>query len=126
MRRENSNKVRLTLASLVVCITVFVVIAGLGFVVAGIFNTETYIVTVTDKERINDGDSSKYLVYADSEDGESLVFENTDSLFHGKFNSSNVQGKLKEGKTYELTVAGFRIPFLSSYQNIVNVEEIIE
>lgn len=121
---RKNNKFRLTLMSLVACITIFAVIAGLGFIVAGVFNTETYVVTITDKERVNKGDSSKYLVYADSEDGESLVFENTDSLFHGKFNSSNVQGKLKEGKTYELTVVGFRIPILSSYQNIVNVEEV--
>lgn len=121
MRR---NKFRFNLMATVICIFIVAVIACLGFCVTGIFNTDTYVVTVTDKERVNNGDSSKYLVYADTEDGESLVFENTDSLFHGKFNSSNVQGKLKEGKTYELTVCGYRIPFLSSYQNIINVEEV--
>lgn len=121
---RKNDKFRLTLMSVIICITIVVVIGYIGFMGVGLFNTETYVVTITDKERINKNGSSRYLVYADSEDGESLVFENTDSLFHGKFNSSNVQGKLKEGKTYELTVVGFRIPILSSYQNIVNVEEV--
>lgn len=77
--------------------------------------------TVTDKERIvesaGETTTSKYLVFTDSE-----TFENTDSLLRLKFNSSDVQGQLQEGKTYEAEVYGWRIPFLSSYRNIVNVK----
>lgn len=97
------------------------------------FNDTEYTVTVTDKDRItesskdSDGNSetsSKYLVFADDENGNSLVFENTDCFIRLKFNSSNLQGKLKEGHTYKITVIGYRVPFFSRYQNIIKVEEV--
>ncbi len=64
-----------------------------------------------------DGASSKYLVFTDGE-----TFENTDSLWHGKFNSSDVYGHLQVGKHYRANVYGWRIPFMSSYRNIIDVE----
>ena len=88
------------------------------------FNDTEYIIKVTGKERVTD--SSKYLVLGDDLDGNSLVFENTDNLFRGKFNSSNIQGQLKMGYTYKLTVVGYRIPFFSWYENIISVAEVEE
>ena len=97
------------------------------------FNDAEYVVTVTGKDRItepsqgsggNTKTSSKYLVYADDENGDSIVFENTDCPIRRKFNSSNIQGQLKEGHTYRITVVGYRIPFLSWYQNIIKVKEV--
>lgn len=117
----------------------FIVIAAVIVLVIAVsikafnFNDTEYTVTITDKERItessNDSDgnvetSSKYLVFADDENGNSLVFENTDCLIRSKFNSSNVQGQLKEGHTYKITVIGYRVPFFSWYQNIIRVEEL--
>jgi len=91
------------------------------------FNDTNYTVTITDKERIvehsGDSISSKYLVFADGENGESYVLENTDCFIRGKWNSSNIQGQLKEGNTYTVTVVGYRVPFLSMYQNIIKVEK---
>ena len=86
------------------------------------FNDAEYVVTVTGKERIME--PSKYLVYADDKNGDSLVFENTDCSIRGKFNSSNIQGQLKEGHTYRIKVVGYRIAFLSWYQNIIKVKEV--
>lgn len=83
-------------------------------------NVET--ITVTEKERVQDGDTSRYLIFTE-DDG---VFENTDSLFHGKFNSSDVYGQIEPGKTYEVTTFGYRIPFLSMYPNIVEIEVVDE
>jgi hypothetical protein len=83
---------------------------------------ETIEVTVTDKEQVLDigagGDTitSKYLVFTETE-----VFENEDALFLGKWNSSDVQGKLKVGETYTVKVIGWRVPFLSMYRNIVKI-----
>ncbi len=97
------------------------------------FNDTEYTVTVTDKDRItksskdSDGNrntSSKYLVSADDENGNPLVFENTDCFIRLKFNSSNMQGQLKEGRTYKITVIGYRVPFFSWYQNIIKIEEV--
>ena len=92
------------------------------------FNDTEYTITVTDKERIYTGSgnssSSKYLVFGDDDNGNSLVFENTDCFIRGKWNSSNIQGQLKVGNTYKITVIGYRVPFLSWYQNIIKIEEV--
>ena len=92
------------------------------------FNDTEYTITVTDKERIYEGSgdtsSSKYLVFGDDQNGNSLVFENTDCFIRGKWNSSNIQGQLKVGNTYKITVIGYRVPFLSWYQNIIKIEEV--
>ncbi len=97
------------------------------------FNDTEYTVTITDKNRVtesskdSDGNvetTSKYLVFADDKNGNSLVFENTDCFIRWKFNSSNLQGQLKEEHTYKITVIGYRVPFLSWYQNIIKAEEL--
>lgn len=78
---------------------------------------DTVIATVTDKERIVESNgekvSSKYLIFTDKE-----TFENSDLFLVGKFNSSDLQGQLKEGETYQFKVYGWRIGFLSMYRNI--------
>lgn len=83
---------------------------------------EHYVVTIEEKERIVTGSgkdmSSKYLVFTDKK-----VFQNTDALFHLKFSSSDLQGRLKVGRTYKLKTYGWRIPFLSTYENIVSIED---
>lgn len=77
---------------------------------------DTVTVTVTGKERVHSKDSSKYLIFTEEE-----TFENTDYLLIGKFNSSDIYGKIKEGETYTFDVAGLRIPILSAYRNIHKV-----
>lgn len=92
------------------------------------FNDHEYTAIVTDKERIVKGSGestdSKYLVFVDDVNGESRVFENTDTLLRLKWNSSNIQGELKVGHTYKITVVGFRMSFMSMYENIIKVEEV--
>lgn len=79
--------------------------------------------TITDVERITDGHganiTSKYLLY--TKEGE--VFENTDAMFHGKFNSSTFHGWSMEhrGQKVWAKVYGFRIPFMSMYRNIYDM-----
>ena len=111
-------------------IIIGIILFIIGFNVYGSFNEKTYTVTITDKERITKpvGDSitSKYLVFGDDEQGTPLVFENTDNIIRLKFKSSNIQGGLKIGKTYDITVVGFRIPIFSIYENIINYYEITD
>jgi hypothetical protein len=80
---------------------------------------ETVMATVTKTERITTGSgdsiSHKYLVFTTQE-----TFENSDCLWYGKFNSSDVQGRLTPGQ-YSMKVYGWRIPFMSRYRNIVDV-----
>jgi hypothetical protein len=88
------------------------------------FTKNTYEVTVTEKQVKRSDDSDKYLIFTQLSDGNVRVFENTDSLIEGKFNSSDVYAKLKENKKYQIKTYGWRIPYLSSYENIINVEEV--
>lgn len=83
---------------------------------------DTVTFTVTDKERVHHyKGSSYYLVFTDGE-----VFKNDDQWYLGKFRSSDLQGQLKEGKTYRANVCGWRIPLLSEYRNIISAEEVAQ
>lgn len=106
-----------------------VVIAVIASPVMNFSNDHTYTVTITDKERVTtqfakDNIDSKYLIYGEDENGKTYVFENTDTLFRGKFNSSDVFGALKEGETYELTVIGFRVHIFNWYENIIDFKAV--
>ena len=123
MRRKKNTK------TFFVAIMVSVILVlSIGYEAIFSFNDTEYTITVTDKERIYEGSgntsSSKYLVFGDDNNGNSLVFENTDCFIRGKWNSSNIQGQLKEGNTYKVTVVGYRVSFFSMYQNIIKIEEV--
>ena len=122
MRRKKNTK-----TFFVAIMIAVILVLSIGYEAIFSFNDTEYKITVTDKERIYEGSgdtsSSKYLVFGDDDNGNSLVFENTDCFIRGKWNSSNIQGQLKEGNTYKVTVVGYRFPFLSMYQNIIKIEE---
>lgn len=82
---------------------------------------ETVTVTVKSKERVNSRESSKYLVFAEGE-----TFQNTDTIWHGKWSSSDLYGSLNEGTKYRLRVYGWRIPFFSAYRNILEATPVTE
>ena len=111
------------LLSVLGIIAVVLLVGVLGTIFS--FNDHSYSVKITDKERVYDSKSkvSKYMIYAENKDSDDLVFENTDDFFRLKFNSSNMYSELKVGKTYNITVVGYRVPFLSMYENIIKVEE---
>lgn len=106
---------------------VVIVLAILGLIIlniAGLFNQNYYTVTITDKGIKRSGDSDVYLIYTTLENGSIETFQNTDNFFYGKFNSSNIYADLVVGGKYKIKVIGFRIPFLSRYQNIIEYEKI--
>lgn len=85
------------------------------------YRTKTEVTAKVNKsERVVNQDSSggKYLIFTESE-----VLENTDSLWYWKWNSSDFYNKIEVGKTYKFTVYGWRVPFMSWYRNIVEVEQ---
>lgn len=87
------------------------------------FNDHTYTITVSDKERVYDKSTSKYLIYTKTNDSNERVFEDTDNLLRFKFNSSDIYAQLEKGKIYKVDVVGYRLPFISWYENIIKVEE---
>jgi hypothetical protein len=74
--------------------------------------------TVSEKERIVKSDSSKYLIFCEEE-----VLENTDSLWYWKWNSSDFYRDIKVEEVYTFRVYGWRVPFLSMYKNIININQ---
>ena len=123
MRRKKNTR-----TFFVVIMIAVILVLSIGYEAIFSFNDTEYTITVTDKERIYEGSGdtslSKYLVFGDDDNGNSLVFENTDCFIRGKWNSSNIQGQLKEGNTYKVTVVGYRVSLFSMYQNIIKIEEV--
>lgn len=105
---------------IIIFIVVFMVIYNVVYFTSAIDTT----ITVTKTDRIVESSgsgkdltvTSKYLVYTTDE-----TFENTDAIFFGKYNSSDFQGKLLPNKTYKVKVIGWRLPFFSTYRNIVKI-----
>jgi len=78
--------------------------------------------TISEKtvKRSSSEGSDKYMIFTE----EGQVLENTDSLLEWKWNSSDIYAKLKAGHKYEINSYGWRLPFFSSYHNIVGVTEL--
>ena len=116
--KQIKSKIMRSLIKLVIFLSVFFII--FCYPIAYYSSIDEVVIVVKDKERITTGTGenidSKFLVYADIE-----VFENVDSWMYFKFNSSDFQNELTVGKTYTVKVAGWRIPFFSTYRNIVKI-----
>lgn len=87
--------------------------------IVSLLHRETVTDTVVRSERVNNGESGKYLIF-----GKNEVYQNTDSVPLLKFRSSDFYRDIEVGKTYRFTVVGWRLPFFSTYRNIVGFEEI--
>jgi hypothetical protein len=86
------------------------------YVMSGYLLKETIAAKITKTERVSD----TYLIFTDKG-----VYSNRDDWRFIKFNSSNIYGKLSQkiGQNVTFDVTGFRVPFLSWYQNIIDVKE---
>lgn len=109
-----------TIIGIVVVVVLFIIVYN----VMWYSSTDDVTIKVTKTDRIVETSgsgkdlsvSSKYLVYTKDE-----TFENTDSWVFGKFNSSDFQGRLITDSTYKVKVVGWRLPFFSTYRNIVKI-----
>jgi hypothetical protein len=114
---------------MVMAVILIATLAVLGFIIysAAYKSTErTVETTVLGKERIctstGTGTDTRvscyYAIYTD--DG---TFKLTDSFVYGRFRSSDIYGQLRDGQRYRFKVAGFRLPLVSEYPNIVSDPE---
>lgn len=77
--------------------------------------------TVTGKDRTSgsgDSGSSDMRVYTKQCD----TLHDSDSMWRGKYNSSNLFGQIQIGHTYRFEVAGYRSGILSAFPNIVAIK----
>ncbi|MBR6730040.1 MAG: DUF1523 family protein [Alphaproteobacteria bacterium] len=63
-----------------------------------------------------------FYVVGEDKSGNKEVFENTDTIAFFKFDSADLQQKISLGNTYKMDVNWMRIPFLSMYRNVLDVE----
>jgi hypothetical protein len=103
-----------------------VVLAAIALAVYLIGNYEygtehSVIFTVKSLDDQASGNSHKYLVftYQAGTRTPGTVYEDSDSILHGKTNSSNLYEALSPGQTYRCTVYGFRNTWFSSYQDLL-------
>ena len=107
-RKFELSDLFILLEILVVCIAIAIPVA---------------LATVTDKGTKRYGKGDKYLVYCHNENGDSEVFEITDSILKFRFDSSDLYNDVQIGETYEFTICGSRVPWLSWYPNIYQIKE---
>lgn len=89
-------------------------------------NVETIEGTVTDKYIKRVGEADRFFVVLTLEDGETLILQNKDAFWWGKFTSADIQQDIELEKRYRMTVVGWRWPLLSLFQNIVRYEQLDE
>ncbi|MFV5767227.1 hypothetical protein [Mammaliicoccus sciuri] len=80
---------------------------------------QTFEGKITEKYNKRSGDIDKFYIVLDNE----KVIENTDLLFRRKFNSADVQAKLKIGDKVEVKTIGYRVHLLNMYPIMYEVKE---
>lgn len=98
-----------------------VTILSIPYVISDEFyNEHTVTCTVTEKDR--GGDDGSYRIYTE----ECGVLANEDALFRGKFNSADTWTEIPDSGTITVRVVGARIPFLSDFPNILEIQDVKE
>jgi len=110
-------------SKLIFLMAALIIIGGIALTVSGYSNKQTIKTKVTGKERVTEGGKngevkSFYLIFT-----EAGTLKLEDDLFYGNFNSSDWYGSIHQDSVYTFHVVGYRIGFLSSYQNIVGFEK---
>ncbi len=73
-----------------------------------------------------EGDNGVFYAVVQKDDGSTEVLQDTDALWQGKWNSSDVYVQLtdaqKNNQHVTLVVTGWRVPFLSMYRDIITIQ----
>jgi hypothetical protein len=109
----------LIIPGIIVAFFLVIFLIGTSPQLISLLHRETVTDTVVKSERVNNGESGKYLVF-----GKNEVYQNTDSFPLRKFRSSDFYRDIEVGKTYRFRVVGWRLPLFSTYRNIVGFEEV--
>ncbi|RIN77825.1 hypothetical protein [Staphylococcus simulans] len=83
-------------------------------------NKQTYTGTITDKYNKRSDETDLFYIVLDDE----RVIENRDALFVGKFDSADIQARMKVGTKVKVKTMGYRVHFLNMYPNLYEVEEL--
>jgi len=98
------------------------IVLMLIFGIANATHTSTHIeCLVTDKDRTGDRNGGSDMRVYTKNCG---VFEVADSWLSLTWSSADTYNSIHRGSWYNFTTRGWRIPFFSSFPNIVGVEEV--
>ncbi|HDG8346213.1 TPA: hypothetical protein PBS48_002040 [Staphylococcus aureus] len=89
------------------------------YTVASYQHKETHQGTITDKYNKRQDKEDKFYIVLDNKQ----VIENSDLLFKKKFDSADIQAKLKIGDKVEVKTIGYRIHFLNLYPVLYEVKK---
>ena len=102
-----------------------VVLTLVLLVIGGFAGCSSYLkdepatIQVTGKESVSVDGGHEYRVYTEDE-----TYVMADSLFKGRFRTSNDYAKVQEGHTYRCTKFGWRVPLFSMFENIRDCTEV--
>ena len=100
-------------------ITFFIIWLVVLFIYGIFYKNSQEVVSGTIESTVVDRGNT-YFVFQ-LEDGTKQIFQNEDTIWFLKFNSGNLLMELKAGNSYQVLVAGWRIPFFSMYRNIIKI-----
>ena len=123
---DNNNNFGCT-GAFAIIIIIFLIISSIVYVHRSFdkaYDLTTVTYTVTDKGTKRKNDNEKYLVYCVDDNNTTQVLEITDSLWRGRFNSSDVYAGIEIGKRYKFVIGGHRSGYFSWYPNIYEYTEI--
>ncbi|HCY0300399.1 TPA: hypothetical protein O6196_000710 [Staphylococcus aureus] len=90
------------------------------YTVASYQHKELHQGTITDKYNKRQDKEDKFYIVLDNKQ----VIENSDLLFKKKFDSADIQARLKVGDKVEVKTIGYRIYFLNLYPVLYEVKKV--
>ncbi|MCO4364391.1 hypothetical protein [Staphylococcus agnetis] len=91
----------------------------IAYPIAAYNHTQEFKGTITEKYNKRTNEEDKFYIVLDDK----TVIENSDLLFKGKFDSADIQPKLKVGDKVTIKTVGFRIHILNLYPILYEFEE---
>ncbi|HCZ0299476.1 TPA: hypothetical protein ACU1RX_002041 [Staphylococcus aureus] len=90
------------------------------YTVASYQHKETHRGTITDKYNKRQDKKDEFYIVLDNKQ----VIENSDLLFKKKFDSADIQARLKVGDKVKVKTIGYRIHFLNLYPVLYEVKKV--
>ncbi|HFV7440159.1 TPA: hypothetical protein ACH94F_002322 [Staphylococcus aureus] len=101
-------------------IALMLVVISPIYTVASYQNKEVHQGTITDKYNKRQDKEDKFYIVLDNKQ----VIENSDLLFKKKFDSADIQARLKVGDKVKVKTIGYRIHFLNLYPVLYEVKQV--
>ncbi|HDF0767943.1 hypothetical protein [Staphylococcus aureus] len=101
-------------------IALMLVVISPIYTVASYQHKEVHQGTITDKYNKRQDKEDKFYIVLDDKQ----VIENSDLLFKKKFDSADIQARLKVGDKVKVNTIGYRIHFLNLYPVLYEVKKV--